>query len=237
MENFSTCEISDALIKLGSPHGGHLPDIYCVSPPLALSSLPEKGSDVEGIRVEGPAYTVKMVPFHDQVAPKPEIHFVDGVKEDSVVVIDAPLSVKSAVWGGLMSFGARARGAKGVIISGRCRDVLEHREAGLPIFARGTSTLGQRPFTRPSEIEVPLTISSPSLTSVASTQSEEWPAVTINPGDWIVADLDGVVVIPRDQMEAVRELCRKGREVDERCKRDIIAGLGVAESFKKHRGK
>ncbi|KAG8829872.1 hypothetical protein FRC17_005876 [Serendipita sp. 399] len=198
-----------------------------------------------------------MVPFHDQVSPKPEIHFVDGVKDSSVVVIDAPssecrgpdmetigrassyafvLDVKSAVWGGLMSFGARARGAKGVIISGRCRDVLEHREAGLPIFARGTSTLGQRPFTRPSEIEVPLTIGC-HLTSVASAESEEWPPVVINPGDWIVADLDGVVVIPRHQMEAVRELCRKGREIDERCKQDIIAGLGVAESFKKHRGK
>lgn len=58
----------------------------------------------------------------------------------------------------------------------------------------------------------------------------------IEPGDWIVADLDGVVVVPSHQMEKVKELCRKGRAVDELCKADIKAGRGVAETFKKYRG-
>jgi hypothetical protein len=63
-----------------------------------------------------------------------------------------------------MTFGAQARGAKGVVISGRCRDVNEHLQAGFPVFARGTSTLGQKPFTRPSIVGGELLIS-PALTS------------------------------------------------------------------------
>jgi regulator of RNase E activity RraA len=81
MDDCSTCEISDALIKLGVEHGGLLPDIYCVSPGTSSS-----------VRIEGPAYTVKMVLFNDATAPKPEAHFVDAAKEGHIIVIDAPLS-------------------------------------------------------------------------------------------------------------------------------------------------
>lgn len=48
-----------------------------------------------------------------------------------------PPEAKNAVWGGLMTAGAKARGAIGVVISGRCRDLAEHRNAGFPVFARG----------------------------------------------------------------------------------------------------
>jgi regulator of RNase E activity RraA len=81
MDDYSTCEISDALIKLGVEHGGLLPDIYCVSPGTSSS-----------VRIEGPAYTVKMVLFNDAAAPKPKAHFVDAAKEGHIIVIDAPLS-------------------------------------------------------------------------------------------------------------------------------------------------
>jgi hypothetical protein len=43
-----------------------------------------------------------------------------------------PSDVKSAVWGGLMTARAQARGVKGVVIDGRCRDLTEHRTAGFP---------------------------------------------------------------------------------------------------------
>ena len=118
-----------------------------------------------------------------------------------------------------MSYGARARGVKGVIISGRCRDVMEHEEAGMVVFAKGQSTLGQRPFTRPSELEVRLNID----------------GVMIEPGSWMVADQDGVVVIPIGMMESVKQLCEKGRRVDELCKNGIIEGKGVQETFNQYR--
>ena len=130
-----------------------------------------------------------------------------------------------------MTAGAQARGALGVVISGRCRDFAEHREASFPVFARGHSTLGQSPFTRPSEVNVPVVIRSPDVSE------EEFPAVRVEPGGWVVAEEAGVVCVPAANAEDVITLATKGRDVDTRCMEDIRAGKGVQETFKKHRGK
>ncbi|KAJ3549994.1 hypothetical protein NMY22_g664 [Coprinellus aureogranulatus] len=224
LSDFSSCELSDALVKLAVPHGGHIPDIHMVSPG----------------KICGPAYTVKMVLVSDTEAPKlAGGHFVDQAKEGHVVVIDAPPEAKSAVWGGLMSAGAMARGATGVVISGYCRDVGEHRELGFPVYARSHSTVGQSPFTRPSQANVPIEIQPQYNTAFASpcNPSDLFPAATVSPGDWVVADEDGVVCIPQELEQQVIELARKGRAVDDLCMRDIKAGKGIAASFKLHRGK
>jgi regulator of RNase E activity RraA len=128
-----------------------------------------------------------------------------------------------------MTAGAQARSVKGVIISGRCRDVAEHRDSNFPVFARGHSTLGQSPWTRPSAVNVPLMIQ-------PRGSDGEFPAVPVVPGDWMVADEDGVVCVPREMEEKVVQLAAKGRDVDERCMKDIREGLGVQASFKKYRG-
>ena len=78
LAKFSTCELSDALIKLGVPHGGHIPDIHIFSP---------SSGDA---RICGPAYTVQMVLGSDKSAPKLSQHFVDTTPAGSVVVIAAP---------------------------------------------------------------------------------------------------------------------------------------------------
>lgn len=80
LADFSTCELSDALIKIGLPHGGHIPDIDL------LSSRPSATET----RICGPAYTVQMVLASDKLSPKPAAHFVDTAPEGSVIVIDAP---------------------------------------------------------------------------------------------------------------------------------------------------
>ncbi|KAJ7072362.1 ribonuclease E inhibitor RraA/Dimethylmenaquinone methyltransferase [Mycena amicta] len=143
-------------------------------------------------------------------------HFVDTAPAGSVVVIDVPPQAQNAVWGGLMSAGAIARSAVGVVISGRCRDLAEHRQLNFPVFARGQSTLGQSPFTRPTAINVPLVI---------RPADYAFPSVTVNPGDYIIADEDGVM---EDQ---------HARAIDEQCMADIIAGKGIQTTFAKYRGK
>jgi len=126
-----------------------------------------------------------------------------------------------------MTLGAKSRGAIGAVVVGRCRDVTEHRAAGFPVFARAQSALGQRPFTRPSALNVRLTISSGS----------SWPDVEVNPGDWVVADEDGVVCVPREMLDRVSAIAERGRREDEKCRVDIVAGKGVQASFDKWRGK
>lgn len=134
-----------------------------------------------------------------------------------------------------MTAGAQARSAKGVVVSGRCRDLAEQRSLNFPVFARGHSTLGQSPFTRPSEINIPLTIKA--VPNVESVGTDCFPAVTVQPGDWMVADGDGVVCVPQELENNVIELATKGRHVDGLCMEDIKAGKGIQASFKQHRGK
>ncbi|KDQ21641.1 hypothetical protein BOTBODRAFT_26073 [Botryobasidium botryosum FD-172 SS1] len=229
LAEYTTCEISDALIKLGVPHGGHIPDITMFSPSF----------DDTSVRICGPAYTVKMVPASDTSSPKLERHFVDSAPRGCVMVISAPPSVKSAVWGGLMTAGAQVQGVRGVVIDGRCRDIAEHRAAQFPVFARGRSTLGQGTFTHPSEINVPITIDVPTSVNPSSNTEVVKPFMEaeVNPGDIVVADVDGVVWVPPELVEVVAEKCKVSREVDAKCLEDIRAGKGIAYSFKTWRGK
>ena len=133
-----------------------------------------------------------------------------------------------------MTAGAQRRGAVGVVISGRCRDLSEHRAANFPVFARGHSTLGQSPFTRPSAVNVPVTLAPEGITPGIE---GAFPEAIVNPGDLIVADEDGVVFVPPTLVDQVLALAEKGRAIDAKCMEDIRAGSGVQEAFKKHRGK
>jgi regulator of RNase E activity RraA len=133
-----------------------------------------------------------------------------------------------------MTAGAQHRGAQGVVISGRCRDLAEHRTANFPVFARGHSTLGQSPFTRPSAVNIPVTIEPQGVDVHAA---GAFANATVNPGDIVVADEDGVVFLVPEMLEDVLRLAEKGREVDAKCMADIKAGVGVQEAFKRHRGK
>ena len=83
--DLTTCEISDALIKLGVSHGGHIPDIHRVSP----HSHPEGSAG--SVRLCGPAYTVRIVLASERDEPKLQAgHFVDLAPEGSVAFVSAP---------------------------------------------------------------------------------------------------------------------------------------------------
>ncbi|PWN50300.1 hypothetical protein IE53DRAFT_411013 [Violaceomyces palustris] len=211
--------ISDALVKLKVPNGGHIPGIEIFSP-----------SHLDGeTKICGPAFTVKMVAFNDKTSPKSERHYVDAAEPNSVMVITAPEGTRSAIWGGLMTARAQFLGVKGVVLDGRCRDLQEHRDANFPVFARGHSTLGQNPFTRQSELQVPITISDPTGGNLAT--------ITIHPGDIVIADLDGVVVVPPGIAEEAIRIAEKGKREDELCMKDLKAGKGVKETFATRRTK
>lgn len=76
LASYSTCEISDALIKLGVASGGYLAGLVLFSPGAG--------------KICAPAYTVQMVLASDTSAPKLSEHFVDTAPSGSVIVIDAP---------------------------------------------------------------------------------------------------------------------------------------------------
>jgi len=219
LKGVATCEVSDALVKLGVKHGGLLTDMRMFSPQA------ERGT----AKIIGPAWTVKMVHPNDP-SPSPDRHFVDAAPRGSVMLIQAPPGVKSANWGGLMSLGAISRGLVGTVIDGGCRDLTEHWELGYPVFARHNSTLGASPFTRPAALSVPLTI-----TPLGPPSDQPFPAVTVHPGDIIMADVDGVIAIPSGLLKEAVEGAIKQRDTDLAIAKEIRGGMGVADAFKKFR--
>ncbi|OCF60523.1 hypothetical protein L486_00156 [Kwoniella mangroviensis CBS 10435] len=232
LEDLSTCEISDALVKLGNVTGGFIPNLNIYSP---------SGREEEDVKVVGRVFTVRLV---EQERPdqehsngsKAEQHFVDAAPSGSVILISPDFVSGAACWGGLMSTAAKAKGIKGVVVLGGCRDLKEHREIGFPVFAQFHSTLGQKTFLRSSEYNIKLEVGLKAPPHIQIPHSVHIRKTRVDPGDILVGDIDGVVVIPFHRLEEVIRVVQKGREVDENVKKDLEVGKGVKESMKKWRG-
>ncbi|KAK9462005.1 ribonuclease E inhibitor RraA/Dimethylmenaquinone methyltransferase [Lipomyces oligophaga] len=207
---FATCDIGDALVKLKLPYGGYLDGLKMYSPER------EGGT----AKIFGEAITVKMVSADDKSSPSLPKHFCDFNERDKIMFISQPKGMFSACWGGLMTTRARALGAPGVIVDGRFRDILEQREMKFPVFARGTSILGSNGYTRASEVNVPIEFA-----------KDLW----INPGDYLMGDADGVVVIPKDKIQQVVDLCTERKRIDDLTFDALHNGEPIGEAIKRLR--
>jgi len=125
----------------------------------------------------GPALTVKVFPGDNLMVHKS----LDVAQPGDVVVVDGHASEMNALIGDIISTKAKHRGIQGFVLDGLVRDVPAIRELDFPIFARGTTPVG--PLHRgPGEIGYPVCCG----------------GVVVNPGNIIVADAAGVVIIPQD---------------------------------------
>lgn len=196
-------------------------------------------------RVVGPAYTVKYVP-KDDLAPKLQSHYVgyrnvsstrcvislivfyqiDSVPEGAVVFVSCPPGIPNGLWSSLVAARGQARGAVGAIIDGRMRDLGEHRELlpGFPIFARETGTAPPHELVKVVAVNVPVKLAS------------EEQDMTIQPGDYLIGDLNGVVVVPKEAEGEVVALAKKQVEADARMMEEIKKGMSLVEASKKFRG-
>lgn len=128
----------------------------------------------------GPALTVKLYPGDNLMLHKA----LDVAQPGDVVVVDTSMNTTTAVIGDLVSAKAKHRGIAGVVVDGLVRDVAAVREVGLPIYARGMTPLG--PLHRgPGELGYPVSCG----------------GLVVNPGDIVIADSSGIVVVRADFAE------------------------------------
>ncbi|MGC4001600.1 MAG: RraA family protein [Anaeromyxobacter sp.] len=149
-------------------------------------------------KVVGPAVTVLEGPTDELLPPTHALDLIDESPAGSVLVISIGGVKDVAVWGGLMTAGAVANGHAGAILDGAVRDIAEiRRDYDFPVYARAVcpaTTLG-RFKTLAANVPVPI------------------GPVLVHPGDLVVADVDGAVIVPRAHAEAVLAMAQ---EIDKR---------------------
>lgn len=151
--------------------------LYALAPAIRCLT----GSDQ---KVVGPACTVKVYPGDNLMVHKS----LDIARPGDVVVVDAGASRMNAALGSLISTKAQHRGIAAFIVDGYVRDLLDIKPLGFPVFARGTTPIG--PLHRgPGEINYPICCG----------------GVVVNPGDIVVADGFGVVIVPQENAADVLE--------------------------------
>lgn len=154
---------------------------------------------INGQKIVGPAVTVKEVPTAEAVGPVHAQEAIDTSPPGSIIVIGiSDHTPNVAVWGGLMTAGAVVNCLAGAVLDGAVRDVAEiQRDFGFPVFARSIApgtTVGRY---KTEALNVPV----------------ECGGVVVNPGDLIVGDTDGVVVVPEEVVVPVLE---KALEIEQR---------------------
>ncbi|MVW79490.1 RraA family protein [Bordetella sp. 02P26C-1] len=136
-------------------------------------------------RMAGRAYTVLYEAVQDQPGTVGE--FIDDVPPGSVIVIDNQGKDDVGTWGNILTEAAHRRGMAGTVIDGNNRDVALCRSLGYPIYSRNTWMRTGKGRIQLKALQVAVNIG----------------GVTVNPGDIVVGDPDGVVVLPQAQEDAI----------------------------------
>lgn len=169
-----TCAVSDALDRHGLTGVVHGVRSLAADRPLA-----------------GRAVTVLLGPPPAHHAGSPRRHLgtaaVDASGPDEVVVVAHQGRIDCAGWGGLLSRAAAVRGVEGVVVDGAARDLTEASEVGLPVFAHAASPV----TARGRAVEL------------AWGEPVEIGGVPVAPGDLVLGDTGGVVIVPADRAQDV----------------------------------
>ena len=147
-----------------------------------------------------------------------EIALVDDLKPGDVAVFGCGGSTRIAPWGELLSTAAKVRGAAGCLTDGYVRDVRQIRQMGFPVFHAGIAPLDSKGRGKVAEIDVPI----------------ECGGVRVMPGDLVVGDADGVVIVPQAvEAEALDRAFAKVRG-ENRTREELERGAKLADVFARH---
>lgn len=177
LRRLDTCAVSDALDKLGLTG--------CVTglPPLSSTR-----------RIGGRVHTVKLVEASKvKKREGPPIHLgctaIEAAEAGEIIVVEQRSGIDCGSWGGILSLGAQLKGIAGVIADGPVRDIDEARQMDFPVFGRSGTARTARGRIAEEATDVAVTIGE----------------VTVNPGDYVLADASAVVFIAAAEIARVLE--------------------------------
>jgi 4-hydroxy-4-methyl-2-oxoglutarate aldolase len=137
------------------------------------------------VRIAGPAVTVRAPGMDGTIVG----YALGQLRRGDVLVIDRAGDHRHAAFGGLVAYACKVAGLAGVIIDGVATDIGEVRKYGVSLWCRGLSAVTTKRIGLAGEFCVPVSCG----------------GVAVNPGDLIIADEFGVVVLDRSEAEAAAE--------------------------------
>jgi regulator of RNase E activity RraA len=172
-------------------------------------------------KIVGPAVTMKLVPLGDS-SDSPVNGSLEAAKSGrpgDVLVIDHGGNMAVNSYGGIVGFTTHHRGLAGCVIDGVARDLDEYKELDLPVYARGVvqQSIRNRCAFGGHSIEVQL------------------GGVRVTPGDLVMADENGVVVIPRERAGEVLKIAQEVHTIETRIVEAIRAGEDPIQAHEKVR--
>jgi 4-hydroxy-4-methyl-2-oxoglutarate aldolase len=146
------------------------------------------------------------------------IEAVDSVKPGEVVVSAVSGDNRSALWGELLSTATRIRGGRGAIVDGAVRDVDQMEEMGFPCFARSKTPRDSAHRQNIVAIDEPVMLG----------------GVRIEPGDMVMIDMDGMVVIPSERAEDVINLALEKVEKEDTTRQELLKGRLLGDVYREY---
>jgi 4-hydroxy-4-methyl-2-oxoglutarate aldolase len=162
----------------------------------------------KGMKVCGPAFTVQCMPGDNLMLHKA----LEIAEEGDVIVATVNEAPEYGYWGALMTVSALARKINGLVIDGCVRDSQEIAEMGFPVFCKGTSIRGTTKDAL-GLINYPLAFG----------------GVMVEPGDLVLGDDDGLVIVKRSECEEVLEKALKRVEAEKVKKEALSSGVSSVE--------
>ncbi|RIK43198.1 MAG: 4-hydroxy-4-methyl-2-oxoglutarate aldolase [Chloroflexi bacterium] len=157
----------------------------------------------------GPAVTVRCMAIDSSVVH----HAISLAEPGDVLVIDRNGDDKHAAWGEMTSLAAKLRGLAGTIIDGPATDIVEIEEMEYLVFARGIAPITTRGLASSGEINTTV----------------QCGGVVVQPGDIILADDNGVLVLAPDVVEEVVQRCLPRVEREAMIRARLLAGEALGE--------
>jgi 4-hydroxy-4-methyl-2-oxoglutarate aldolase len=178
---------------------------------------PRVRSLYQGARVAGFALTVNVVTVEKAPARddwyRGEIRAVDSQQEGDVMVVS---STAGSYWGELLATASRVRGARGIVGDCYARDTAALIEMRYPTFVAGSLAYDSLGRIDVDGVGVPI----------------ECAGVTVQPGDLVIGDDDGVAIIPRSLAEDVIELAEEKVSGENLVRDRLAGGMPVADAFR-----
>jgi 4-hydroxy-4-methyl-2-oxoglutarate aldolase len=162
------------------------------------------------MKVCGPAYTIKTMPCDNMLLHRGYAY----AKKGDVLVVNCSNFYEAGYWGDLMSLGAMTKGIAGLVIDGCVRDADDIEKMRFPVFSRGLCIKG-------TGNQGEGTLNEPIIMG----------EYIVNPGDIIVGDRDGVVVIPQNRIEEAIEKAIARELKEENVRKELRKGLNSLQIY------